>query len=319
MNQKRTLFVVVSFSLVALLLNIIVDVTTDPASAQIENLLQSKYEYSVIAAHPSDQDNYYKFNAGISFATTVDSDKSMNVDIVMQARNTEYTDLISWNTNQLGTYDVAISRSASREYGISKGDKIYSKHVVSGNMCEYTVVDVLPEAVCVRESKTTNYAKGIVIMGYDDNYANNLSYANIIFTKAPIDGLNANATENIIYRDDEIKHNILAILPYFIVFSVLLIVLICVQELFLIKGLKHNFCRLASLGFGKKELDKSYRSVIGGSGIATIIFSSVLSAAIHRAMNLCTKGLVLIFVIAFLELISMIVMEKIQNNRLWRK
>lgn len=319
MNYKRALLLIVSFSSIALLLNIVFALSTDSACAQLDSLLNSKYDYSVTAKYPVEKDEYYQFNAGISFTLFDEANTSMNVDVVMQAVEAEYTDLISWNSKNLAASEVAVSRSAAREYGLSISDKIYSKHIVSGSVCEYSVVEILPEATCVRNSKTKNYNKGIIIMGYDDVYADNVSYINLIFTSTPIGELSTNVPENIIYRKDEISLNTRAMVPYLLVVTVLLIVLVCGQAVLLTKELKHNFQRLAVLGFGKRELDRSCRRLVGGPGIISIIISTLVFLVVHRIMNRCLAELAFVSIIVLFELIALISVVLILNNRLWRK
>lgn len=310
------------FTIALLLLNLFLIMSVNRECMQLNALLQSDYDYSVITAESIHENDYYQFNAGIDFALSADAETSLNADIVMQSPNTVYTDIIYWNADDLSTYGIAISKNLAKSYGLHLGDKLYSKHIVNGTVCEYSIEQILPEVVNVRVAKSKGYSNGIIIMGYDEQYVDNITHNSVVFTKDSIDELSAKCScilENIVYREDEISDSIISIIPYLAVFGAVSSAITILLVGMLTKYASHNFRRLIILGFEKKRLNRSYFGLVYGWGILSIVAASALSSSIFLLVEFAVVKVLLLMIIPVIEFIALSITSAISNKRLWRK
>lgn len=320
-DTKRTLIYLAFYSLFAILLNVLVVVSSNGSFAQAYVLLHSNYTYSVITNDSGQQDNYYRFNAGVYFALSAETDTSLDVDIVMQLKDSSYTDAVYWNTEELETNDIAISEGIARKYNLEIGDRLYSKHIVNGKVCEYLIKQILPEVEKVRVEKGA-YTKGIIIMGYDNEYVNNISHTSIAFMNDSIDELlyeMPGTFENILYRDDELNAVYQQLLPYLLIFILLSVLITVILVWFLTKDIKHNFKRLVMLGFERNGLNRIYnRRIFSGYSVATIVAFciSVIVFSFAGACRIATEFLVLLIVIDSVAVFCSVFLLK---RQLWGK
>lgn len=319
MNWKRALCFVVFFSLIASALNVILAITTDKECAELTSLAQSKYEYSAYAIYPDKLNSFYRFNADISFMTSIDVKVSLSADTVMQDIAVEYTDQVSWSAPKLANNEVAVSKSLARKYKLNVGDKLYSKHIVNGEICEYHIATILPEATNVRVTNAKNYYKGVIIMGYDKTYIDNISSYEVIFTTKSVAELEANSLTNIVYREDEILSVLKDVLPYWIIFLLLSCMTMVGLAIFIYTKVKYNFVRLAWLGFDEKKLNRSYRSLNIKIGFAGIGISFIASIGIILFMRLCDTHIWFCTIELILEAITLLAVTEVIRKRLWRK
>lgn len=281
----------------------------------LSSLLKSKYEYSCILGQSIGIDDYYVFNASINYSAQRDSKKSMNVDVIMQTKDSDYTDLVFWRADKLKENEIAISQNIAVENHISEGDQLFSKYIVTGEIVDYTVKQIVPASSDTRI--INEYLKnGIIIMGYDEEYINNLSHNVVLFTKQSVNDYTG-ITE-IIYRKDEIEIVLFDMLPYIIIAVTVTGIASFLLMVLIRKSISHNFCRLVIIGVSKKLLDKKYNSLSLKTGFCSLIISffgpvlycTIVGTSIYEMM----------FLIALLLLCSiiMIIGMNISKNRLWR-
>ena len=319
-EPRKTIITAVSFTLISFFLILILMLSINKDAIQLNSLLHSDYEYSVTMKDTVRKDDYYQFNAGIEFTLSADANTSLNADIVMQSKDSLYTDLVSWNAEPLSTNGVAVSEIVAKSNNLHKGDKLYSKHIVNGESCEYTIEQLLPEAVSIRAANGMNHSEGIIIMGYDERYIENITHSSIVFTKDSINDLSAiGAPENIVYRDDEIMSSLLSIIPYLAVLSIISIVTTIVLAVWLTKSVSSNFKRLIMLGFDRMHLNKAYYRLVRVTGLISIIASFALSWIVFLLIKLSVVKLLIMLLIPFIEIITLLIASNISNKRLWRK
>ena len=286
----------------------------------MNSLLQSDYDYSVTMQDTVRKDDYYQFNAGIEFTLSADANTSLNTDVVMQSKDSLYTDMVSWNAEPLSTNGVAVSENVAKSNNLHIGDKLYSKHIVNGESCEYTIEQFLPEAVSIKATNGMNHSDGIIIMGYDERYIENITHSSIVFTKDSINDLSAiGSPENIVYRDDEIITSLRSIIPYLAILSVVSIVTTVAFTILLTKSVSSNFKRLIMLGFDRKKLNTAFYRLIRGTGSISIIASIALSGIVFLFVNYNAVKLLILLLIPFIESITLLIASNISNKRLWRK
>ena len=319
-EQRKTIITSLAFSLISFFLMLILILSVNKDAIQLNALLHSDYDYSVTMQDTVQKDDYYQFNAGIDFTLSADANTSLNADIVMQSKDSLYTDMVSWNAETLSTNGVAISENLAKSNGLHKGDKLYSKHIVNGESCEYTIEQLLPEAVSIRAANGMNHSDGIIIMGYDERYIENITHSSILFTKDPINELSAiGSLENIVYRDDEIMLSLRSIIPYLVVLSIVSIVTSVAFTVLLTKSVSSNCRRLIILGFDRKQLNKAYYRLIRGTGSISIIASVALSGIVFLFVNYNAVKILILLLIPFIEIITLLIASNISNKRLWRK
>lgn len=283
--------------------------------------MHSDYEYTAIMQKPIDQDNYYQFNAGVYFAASPHAENRLNVEILMQAIEVEYTDLVYWNAGELSTYDVAISQSIADDNGLGIGDKLYSKHIVDGAVYEYSVVEILPDVANIRVSEEKNYSAGIIIMGFDKQYVDNITHHSLVFTKESVDVLASQYSdmpESMLYRTDEILTVSKELLPYLILFVVLSALNMAGLVFFITKEVTTNYRRLIMLGFEKKMLSESYKRLVIGKGILALIITLSASVVVSSIVGFEPTWVVFLMIVMFMEFITLLWMSAILNRRLWR-
>lgn len=318
-EPKKTAITSLVFVLTSFFLMIILILSVNKATIKLNSLLHSDYDYSVTMQNTVQKDDYFQFNAGIEFTLSADANTSLNADVVMQSKDSVYTDMVSWNAEILSSDGVAISENLAGSSGLHIGDKLYSKHIVNGEKCEYTIEQLIHEAVSVRATNGTNYSNGIIIMGYDERYIENITHSSIVFTKEPINELSAiGLPENIVYRDDEIMSSVQNIVPYLAVLSVISIVTTITLTFLLTKSVSSNFRRLAMLGFNRKQLNKAYYMFIHVTGIISIIVSLVLSSSVFLFVKFTVPKILLLLLLLFIEIIALLIASNISNKRLWR-
>ncbi|MCM1328618.1 MAG: hypothetical protein NC253_04180 [Ruminococcus sp.] len=287
---------------------------------QLYSVIQSNYIYSAITREPTFENDYYRFNAGISFAVSPDSQTGLNADIIMQSRDSQYDDSIYWNADKLSEYGIAISKNLAKFYDLHLNDKLYSKHIVNGGIYEYSIEYIIPETANVRISKDKSYNNGIIIMGYDGQYVDNVTHNSIAFTKDSIDELSVNGMpEDIIYREDEIIAVLKNIVPYLSVCIVIFITITILSTFLFTKSISYNFIRLVMMGFEKKRLNKSYFRFVCGFGLLSIVISLVLSNVIFLIIEVSAVEILILTIITLIELITLFITSAILNKHLWRK
>lgn len=247
--------VMLFFALALVFIGVLAILSIGKNLAQISSLLRSDYEYSVTMRDPILQDDYYQFEAGISYSLSRESQTSLNAEILMQTGDSLYTTSVDWNAEQLSKYGVAISDGMARRYGLKLGDLLYSKHIVDGTIHEYTIEQILPEVSNIKSFARNSFSEGLIIMGYDDQYAENIVHTTRVYTKTPIDQLSSSASDmpvNIVYRTDEIAVVVRTLTPYLLAFLLLSIMASYGAVYFTNREVRHNMKRLIMPGFANR-------------------------------------------------------------------
>lgn len=322
LNRKSAAAYTAAFLAIFLLLTIIVAIPTKGDLAQMLSFMRSSYVYSAIAPSSTADDAYLQYNAGISFSLFADAKAGINAEIVMQTADAKYTDVVDWNAERLGEHGIAVSENISNKYKISVGDKLYSKNIIDGEVYEYTVEAILPAVTYTRGLQDDYHADGIIVMGYDEQYASSITNTCIVFTEAPLETLMLQCSsmpKDIIYREDEIASSFGGIAPYMAVYFLAVAVSMVVFVVFFVKRIAHNFRRLVMLGFEKKALNRAYYCTIGKAVLLTISITTIISAA---AFCNAGVGVITIAPVVFVltaEFVAAIIAATILNRQLWRK
>lgn len=319
-EPQKTAIISLAFTLLSHFFMLILMLSVNKDVIQLNSLLHSDYDYSVTMQDPVLQNDYYQFNAGIEFALSTDAQTSLNADIVMRSEDSTYTDMIYWNADTISENGVAISKNLAQRYDLHLGDKLYSKHIVNGENCEYSIEQIVPETVNVRLSKGISHYDGIIIMGYDELYVDNITHSCIVFTKNSINDLSViGSPENIVYREDEISASMKGIISYIVIVGVSSVTITLVLVLLLKKYISSNFRRLIMLGFERKQLNKVYYRLINGVTLISIVASLALSSIVFLIVNFSILKLLLLLFISLMELVTVFIASGITNKRLWRK
>lgn len=321
LDQKRALLMMLFFAVAFFAMFLLAALILSKNSAQLNSLLQSDYVYSAITANPVHKDDYYRFDAGISFALSADANKSINATILMQPNEAVYTDLVDWNAGILGTNSVAITHGLARSNGLNIGDIIFSKHVTDGTLHRYTIEQLLPEVVNERVSSQQSYQEGIIIIGYDSQYVDNISHSSLVFTKESIEDLGiltSGMPENIVYRDDEITAVSKRLLPYWGLFTLLSVLISYVFVFLLTKEIRYNYKRLIVLGFKKRDLNHSYYTQLYAVCIPPILVAFSLAMLGSQIWEFSFVEAVLLFALLLWGILTIFISIKSSNCRMWR-
>ncbi len=322
MDRKKTLLLAASFSLLLIMTIIGAILSTRPLLGQLNSLMQSDYEYSATTRNPIGEDCYFQYNAGIRFALTEDAVVGINADVVMRSDNSEYTDNVYWNADPLGSRDIAVSKDIARVYGLRVGDILFSKHLVDGEIYGYTIRQVLPELVDVRFDDQHVSHDGVIVMGYDRRYEENISHDIVLFSKMPIDELAQSISEmpnHLLYRSEEIAYIFKSAAPYLIVFFLLTVLITIGMVFFCSKAIKYNFKRLIRLGAEERRLNRSYDRIIYGTGAISIILAFLVSTIILSVRGICGTAVAYIAVLLLGNLITLACAANANRKRIWRR
>lgn len=322
MSHKKALYLIASFSLVLSVLFLLVSVIIRPKLLHLETLVKSQYLYSALVEESNIADSYYQFDAGISFILSTTDKMSINADVVMQLDKEDYTDAVLWSAKELQSREVAISRDISREYNLEVGDLIYAKHIVTGEICDYVVKQIVPYVSAKRFIRGYSYTNGIIIMGYDSIYCDNIAYKTIIYTTNDINRINSlveGMPTKIVYRSEEIKDLIWELLPYILIQIVLSVFIMISLVRIIKKWIRSYHKRLLTMGADYKQLNKAYYSVMIKHGSAVILGSNLLLLLtnVYLDANGIAVGCVLAIVIV--EYITLLLAAAFANRQLWRQ
>lgn len=323
-NKKTTLVLVAIIVGILTLLTIVISVSITADISHLDALIRSDYEYSAVVNSTTAPDRYILFNAGIWFALASDAETSLNVDVVMQSEIAEYTAAVCWNAEKLGERDVAISKNIADKYHLSVGDIVYSKHVVDGIVYGYVVESIIPSVIGTRITEDGSYSTGLIIMGHDQRYVDNVTNSSLVFTKEPISSLEEmcdGTPEQLIYRGDELLVIGMRILPYIVVYIALAVCGMIGMVCFLSRAVEHNFRRLAMIGYGQQALNAAYNLLLWGTSGTVIAIGFVIallafSCCINEINCIC---LAIPAVATASELFTTYVSSAMARRRLWRK
>lgn len=320
-HHKSILGCLVALIATFLLISLVVSIAVGTDMFQLNALSRSKYEYSATAQYSTLENTYYQYNAGISFAATEESQTRLNVEVLMQTEEGPYSDAIYWNTTKLNSDGVAVSENVAERHGLNVGDTIFSKHIVDGTTKAYIIEKILPVVTSARVSGNGRHSDGIIVMGYDAQYAANISYSCVIFTSEPIEVVAEECSEmptDILYREDEIITVVIRILPYLLGYILGAAALVVIAMIFLSKSFAGNFKRLASNGADFGALNHAYYKITIGVGMGLVIISGFISAISFRMIGFYPINAVPVLAVAIAESITLIATATISNKHLWR-
>ena len=140
------------------------------------------YNYSVIVDKKINEDCYAYFGKSLTFSKTEDMSDVINSLTIMDvgSEHSKHDFLYGYNLDNLGKNEVLISSNISRYYDLYEGDTIYSRNEISTGMNKYIIKDVIDEIYGINE-KDTNNEKGLIILGENIDYENNLKLEFIYF------------------------------------------------------------------------------------------------------------------------------------------
>ena len=321
LRRKSILGCIAAFMATFLLISLAVSITVGTDMSQLNTLLHSKYEYSATAQRSTLENTYYQYNAGISFTISEDSKTRFNGEVLMQTEKGNYSDVICWNTTKLTCDGVAVSKNIADHHGLNVGDTIFSKHIVNGVTKAYIIEKILPAVTSARVSGNGKHSDGIIVMGYDEQYAENISYSCIIFTNKPIEVVAEGCSEmptDILYREDEIITVVMRILPYLLIFVLGAVALVVIAMIFLSKSVAGNFKRLASCGADFDALNHAYYKITIGTGMGLVIISVIIAAASFGMVGFYPVNVVPVLAAVIAESFALITTATISNKHLWR-
>ena len=320
-DSRRALIVAVSYAVFSFLLVAIVIILGDISLGRLITLNKCGYQYSATTRKSLGQDDYFLFDAGIGFTRSVDSNRGINAEVLMQTSESEYTDSVSWNAHRLSPSEIAVSSDVARTYGLKVGDVLYSRHVVDGNLSEYTVAQLLPYFPGTGISIASSYSDGVIVMGYDSKYEKNISHRAIFFTNESIVALTNKHSEtpvDIVYRDDMIATTQGKLMPYLFLLGGLGIVLTIAFVCILLRSVVYNFKRLIMLGFRKRDLDIAFSAYSAFPFICAALCIAALSLRLIHVLNYCRETIWFLIVLLIVESLTYISALLIAKRQMWR-
>lgn len=315
-DTRRTRIAMASFAVLSFLL--LVGVVSSSGSMALSRLIalwNSDYAYSTTLRESIGRDDYYQFDAGIGFTRSEGSNRGIHADVLMQTADSDYTASVSWNVERLGTFEVAISEDVARAYGLRAGDRLHSKHIVDGTWHEYTVRQLLPCATGLHDSE------GVIVMGYDGQYVENISHEAIIFTSEAIEDLAERYSEVplvIAYRDDEIAAAVVRFIPPLLVLVLFTGVLTFLFAYNLALAIWGDYRRRIMLGFGRRGLKRAYWLYIGRAYLLAVLPLALLSGLTLLALRYGPADMSFLSTMLLTATATMVAVAALEDERAWR-
>jgi hypothetical protein len=253
---KATLSMIGLFAISTILISLSFTLTAGSGWIQLDSLLHSDYEYSAVVEKPIGIDDYYFYEAGIAFTVSREAQFRINAEILMQPERAEYSSSVAWSAEKLRAGAVAITDNIAETYGLIVGDNLYSKHRVTDVIEEYTIEQVVSAAANSGIDGNTASA-GIIIIGFDNNYAGNIAHKTIVFFDESVAELarqHGIYPLDITYRDDEIVSTIRNLLPPVLLAIILAVSVSILLSWRLCNCMKIIFKRLLILGYSHQSL-----------------------------------------------------------------
>ena len=320
-DSRRALIVAVSYAVFSFLLVAIVIILRDTSLGRLITLNKCGYQYSATTGKSLGQDDYFLFDAGIGFTRSVDSNRGINAEVLMQTSDSEYTDSVNWNAHRLSPSEIAISADVARAYSIRVGDVLYSRHIVDGSMSEYTVTQLLPYFPGTGISNAFSYSDGVIVMGYDSRYEQNISHTTVFFTNESITDLADKYSEtpvNIVYRDDMIATTKGKLLPHLILLVFFGIVLTVVFVYALLQAVVCDYKRLIMLGFRKRNLNMAFNAYSSLPFVCSTLCTATLLVCLIHLLDFCREAIWFEVVLLIVESLTYIGASYIAKRQVWR-
>lgn len=319
---RRTLLTAVFFATGLIIFNIIFGFATNTYCSQLDALICSNYEYSAVTIHPVEEDGYYFFDAGLYFSDSIEMCSAINSEVVMQSSCSNYSKKLSWNSKPLNMDEIAISKGIARRYNLTIGDKLYSKHIVDGEKIQYSIKQIIPEIVTIRVSEANINTGGVIIMGEDRSYLENISHRFVLFTNSPVDELTKKLGEtptDIIYRNDEKLAVLLGVIPYWITFALLGMGLSAMIILVLSQEIRCSFRRQVILGVRENALNLAYYKFLLYAVVMPFAANVLISLLVIKISLGCSVVMTSICFFSAIELMIQYIIMHICRLRLWRE
>ena len=321
-NQRKIFVLIIALTL-ALLLSLLILISSQKDEiSHLGTLRDSAYIFSGKTQECIGQDEYYILDAGIAFTRSLESDTSINADVIMQSPVSNYTESVKWNADPLGAHEVAITENIARINGLKKGSEVFSKHIVDGSIIAYTVRQVLPEASRIRITEKREFTNGIIIMGYDSLYIDHITHSILAFSSEPINIFSQKDLQiphSVIYREDEMKLLLRQVFPVLCIvvgcsafFTILFVILFA-------KDVQHYYHRLIMLGFAKQLLINAYRKYLYGAiGISLILYAALSSVILHH-LGCGFIGVKIIICTVVIDILAMLIASIVCQKQAWRE
>lgn len=140
------------------------------------------YSHSVLVDRGLGQDSYAFYGKKIMFSTDEKMSVYINCETLMETGNKHTSSDFFYpvDVSCLGSRDLALSKNLMKQYDVSIGDTVYSKHTYRNEIVEYTVKIELPKIYGIKE-KDYNENLGIVLIGLDKEYLEHIFTDHIFF------------------------------------------------------------------------------------------------------------------------------------------
>ena len=152
------------------------------SSSYLKFLNDSKWNYSVVVDKCLPEDTYGLLDRTLSFSESRELNDPLNAVVLMEMGNThtQYDFLAACDIDTIASSEIAVSKNILELNNLQVGDYLYCRNKINNQIEEYRISFSLPTLYGV--SKTdVSYEKGVMIIGNNQEYVNNLSFKNIYF------------------------------------------------------------------------------------------------------------------------------------------
>lgn len=271
--------------------------------SKYQKFLSSRnYNYSVIIDKAIDEDCYAYFGKSITF---FDNESLNNVisSLTMMEIHNKHTNndfLYGYYLSELNEHEVLISSNIASSYKLSIGDNIYSRNETSQGINSYIIKGIIDEIYGI-SNRDTSKEKGIIILGKNNDYLNNLQIEFIYFYHNDYSKINeqgAHISGNLYNLQDIKKAISLKHILYSLITTIFIVAISLISINLLLKFNINNYLRKKKDGFLKLN------AIIKRDLLIYLIFISFLSIF----LNYCISNIISNFVAIELYIIFLISM-----------
>ena len=312
LDYKYYLVIVMSYALLLFLAIGCIFTQSDRVYKQIGFYDDNEYQYTYRISS-SVKENDYLYGESIYFYTDKNLSISLLGDCVMSLDDTKYTENTPLALSKaLGKREIALSYNLAKQHNLGIGSKVYSKHNIRNVIEEYTVAEILP--VCYGITLVDyEINRGVMLIGYDSDYAEYTDYTYIAFSKEDPTSLIQNSGAGLIALDakDSVRDSLFdCVAIWQAIIAILVLGLTLLYIMLHWKNQRTYYLRLYLSGTSSKEMKKQIFADLLLPGVISQLLATaicILMASINNMYFSYKTTLISMVVGAFVLLCSTII------------
>lgn len=294
LNYKYYFLVILIYTFFLAVIMIVSSLSLERIYKQLNYYSLDNTKY-VIEVNQSVKQNDYLNCSSVTFYCNEDLNNSLYTENFMIINDTNYQETLPFYLSKpLGEREIAVSYNIAKEYRLTKGSIIYSKNNIINQVLEYKVVEIIP--ICYGVLKVDyKLNHGIIIMGYDETYEENVENSYISFcANDPTKLIQENKANLISFINiSEQKKPLLNKFIINLIIGILVIILFTIVYKIIHKKLQTSYYEyLAIKGSPIKKIKFIIFLDIIIPGAISLLIASIISVVVISKVNYYFSGII---------------------------